>query len=145
MSTSRIMQFLLPLLLVSLIATPFAKSEVIIIASNDVSINKLDRSTIANIYLGKKTKWENGMRIRVVMLKKGATHESFSHNIVQKTPARISTIWKKAIFTGTGTPPKILKTASEIVAYIQKTPGAISYIDAGSAHEGVKIITLKEQ
>ncbi|MFC2140401.1 substrate-binding domain-containing protein [Candidatus Auribacterota bacterium] len=143
MNRNKIIQFLLPLLLASLIATPFAKSEVIIIANNEVSINKLERSTVANIYLGKKTKWKSGMRIRVVMLKKGATHESFSHNIVRKTPSQISKIWKKAIFTGTGTPPKILKTEAEIVAYTHKTPGAISYIDAGSAHEGVKTIVIK--
>ena len=89
-----------------LINTPPARAaEILVIAHSSVPVERLERETIAEIYLGTRTKWDNDAKIRVVMLKKGTTHETFVRDIVKTTPAKLRDVWKKVVFTGTGTPP----------------------------------------
>ena len=133
----------LGILLLFLLAEPVAcAGELIVIANNSVPVDSLDRTTISNIYMGNKTKWDNGETIRVVMLKKGPTHEMFAREIVGTTPAKLKNLWKKAIFGGTGRPPKIFKTDAEVIEYVASTGGAIGYVDAASSHGEAKVILI---
>ena len=117
--------------------------DLIIIANPDVPVDSLTRSAIADIYQGYKKKWDNGQRIKVVMLKKGVTHESFAKSVVHLSPVKLKSLWKKVIFSGAGIPPKILRSEKKCVEYVAQTSGAIAYISATSGHEGVKIIKIQ--
>ncbi|MCP4346112.1 MAG: hypothetical protein GY795_11380 [Desulfobacterales bacterium] len=117
--------------------------EILVIANPDVPADSLDRNVISDIYHSRKAKWNNGNTILVAMLKKGAVHKKFARNIAGSTPAKLKNIWKKVIFTGTGTPPKIFRQESDMVRFVVNTKGAIGYIDASTSHEGVKVISIK--
>ncbi len=117
--------------------------EVIIIANTSVSVDSMDRGIVSDIYQGMKTKWDSGDKVVVVMLRKGETHESFAKDIVGSTPSKLRNIWKKIIFSGTGNPPKIMKSESELVTRIAETKGAVGYIHSSTPHDGVKVISLK--
>ncbi len=58
--------------------------------------------------------------------------------------SKLKKIWKKVVFTGAGTPPKILKTEADLIEFVAETAGAIGYIDAATPHEGVNVIALTE-
>jgi ABC-type phosphate transport system substrate-binding protein len=118
-------------------------SQVIIIANNQVMVDGLQRSIIADIYQGRKGKWDTGQKIMVTMLKKGSAHETFTSRIVQTTPMKLKTLWKKVIFSGAGTPPKVFKAEKDLMQYVAATAGAIGYISAQTEPTGVKIITVK--
>ncbi|MCP4404355.1 MAG: hypothetical protein GY801_44525 [bacterium] len=118
--------------------------EIVIIAHSDVAAESLERAAISETYLGTRTRWDSGEKIRVVMLKKVATHEQFVQDIVKTTPAKLRKLWKKVVFTGAGTPPKILKTETDLIEFVAETEGAISYIDSSTAHEGVKVISIQQ-
>ena len=135
----------LVVVLVSLLATGTAvlAGEILVIANNSVPADNLSSTTVSDIYLGNISRWNNGDSIRVVMLKKGATHETFTREIVGETPERLKKYWKKAIFTGTGTPPKVVKTEADVVNFVAATRGAIGYIDSSISHGGVKVISVK--
>lgn len=117
---------------------------VLVIANKNVPVDDLNRSEISDIYLGSKTKWENGDKIRVVMLKKGPVHEAFSQNIVGTTPAKLKNFWKKVVFTGTGTPPKIFRKESDLLEFVARTKGSVGYVDASASHDGVKVISIRD-
>jgi ABC-type phosphate transport system substrate-binding protein len=132
-------------LILLLTNTPPARAaEILVIAHNSVPVERLEREAVAEIYLGTRTKWDNGAKIRVVMLKEGTTHEKFVQDIVKTTPAKLRDVWKKVVFTGTGTPPKILKNEADLVKFVAETRGAIGYIDAATPHEEVKVISLQK-
>ncbi|MDY6950552.1 MAG: substrate-binding domain-containing protein [Thermodesulfobacteriota bacterium] len=133
------------LLLGSLVSVQLAVAAVcagdlVVVGNNSVPVDSLDQTTISNIYLGTKTKWDNGDAIQVVMLKQGPTHEVFAEKLVGTTPAKLRLFWKKAIFAGTGRPPKILKTQARVIEYVASTSGAIGYVDESEPTAEVKVI-----
>lgn len=117
--------------------------EILIVANPGVSQESLDRSVVSDVFKGDKTQWDNGSKIHVVMLKEGAVHEAFVQEIVGTTPEKLRDLWKKAVFTGTGTPPKILKTENDVIKTVAETEGAVGYVSESAPHEGVKIISVK--
>ncbi len=124
---------------------PAIAGDILIIAHPDVQSDSLEFTTVADIYKDRKTKWDNGDTIRVVMLKKGATHDTFVRDIVGTTPAKLKKLWKKVVFTGAGTPPKILKKEADLIEFVAETEGAIGYIDSSTSHEGVKEISITKE
>lgn len=137
-----IFSWLFLLLLILFCRTGVWANDLIAIANTTVPVTSIKKSEIADIYLGEKTKWSDNSKIYVVMLKSGDTHEKFVQDIVGTTPSKLITIWNKAIFAGTGSPPKILKTDADMLNFVLNTKGAIGYINAASPHAGVKLISV---
>ena len=110
----------------------------VFIANPSVTETSLSKEDITLIFLGKKTKWTDGQKIHVAVLKTGKTHESFLDTYVNKTPAKYSTFWKIAIISGTGFPPKFFQKETDLVTYVTEINGAIGYIspetDPGPNH-----------
>ena len=59
------------------------------------------------------------------------------------SPKKFSTFWIKAVFTGTGKPPKEVKTADAVKAFIKENPKAVGYVAAAGLDDSVKQITIK--
>ena len=132
-------------LLAGVVVCAFAQAEeVLVIVHTDVAVETLAPETISEIYLGTRTKWDNEQTIRVAMLKKGEIHEQFTEDIVKTTPSKLKKFWKKIVFTGAGTPPKIFKDEEDLVAFVAETEGAIGYIAKETPHEGVKTVSLEQ-
>lgn len=132
------------MVLVSLcISAQAAKADLMVIANNSVAASEIDSETLQAIFLGKKSQWESGDSIVPVNLKKGPTHQQFLKVIVRRTPAQYRSFWRRAIFTGTGMPPKSFATEEEIVKFVRASSGAIGYIDSSKPHEGVKVLSIK--
>ena len=143
--TLRVYTFGALLLLSCFVSAALAQTEdILLIVHNGVAVDELSQETVSEIYLGTRTKWEDGQTIRVAMLKKGKTHERFTEKIVKTTPSKLKNLWKKVVFTGAGTPPKIFKNEEDLVEFVAETEGAIGYIAKETPHEGVKILSLKE-
>ena len=119
-----------------------ADEEILIIVNTETSIKNLSLNTLVDIYTNNKTKWDNGEKIYVSMLKKGPVHEAFSSQMVGMAPRKLVSVWKKVIFTGLGTPPKILSTEAEMIQYVASTKGAIGYISASTPSENVDVFKL---
>lgn len=119
-----------------------AFSEVVVIVNSSVSVDSLSAAEVKDIYTGKMTKFSDGTKIKVVMLKTGSMHDSFMNDVVGESPSKISNIWKKVIFTGKGKPPKIVKSAADMVKTVKSKSGAIGYADSSDDLTGVKVIKL---
>jgi len=132
------------MVLVSLcVAAQATGAELMVIANSDVAASEVDRVTLQAIFLGKKTQWEDGAGIVPVNLKKGPVYQEFLKAIVKRNPAQYRSFWRRAIFTGTGSPPKSFATEEEIVEFVRASPGGVGYIDASTPHEGVKVLSIQ--
>lgn len=129
-------------LILSLWVHGTALAEQIIIVNKGVSINSVDSDTLKKIYLGKKSKWDNGDKIVPVNLNEGPVHENFIKNVVNKSTSQYVTYWKRMIFTGKGIPPKSVPTETDIVNFVSNTSGAIGYIDSATPHDAVKVVQM---
>jgi len=122
-----------------------AGAEIILIVHKSVEEKSLSKKEIKRIFLGKKKKWLNGLKIKAVALKRGTVHDEFLNEFVNKTNASFSTFWKRAIVTGIGIPPRSYMSESDIVKYVSITKGAIGYISSNTPYEGVKILLISNK
>lgn len=115
--------------------------DVVVIVNPSVPETALSKKDLCNIYLGKKTSWSDGSKIKFVVLK-GDTHASFLKDYVGKTENQFKTFWKKQVFTGKGSPPKEFDSARAMIEYVAQTAGAIGYVPAGTDVSKVKTIII---
>jgi ABC-type phosphate transport system substrate-binding protein len=122
-------------LLCSLAMLPQARADVVVIVSAKSSTGTMNAEQVAAIFLGKSRQLEpldNG--------DKGAVHDEFYTKLTGKNDAQVKAIWSKLIFTGRGTPPKMLSSSSEVVKAVAADPNAISYVEKSAVDSSVKVI-----
>ena len=103
------------------------------------SVNKKDAK---NIFLGKKSSWDNGDRIVLYAQINNELTETFTEAVVKKSPQQFMTFWKKALFTGTGKPPVEVKGDDEMKQAIANDPKGIGYINASALDDTVKQLII---
>lgn len=108
-------------------------TEILIIAHPTAVDNTLKPDQIRDIFLGNKTKWNNGKKITFFILKKGRTHESFLKRFVHKSAIQFTKFWRYQVFTGKGRAPKSLSSESKLIDYVSRTEGSIGYISVKEA------------
>lgn len=115
-----------------------AEVSIVVHPSNDSSF---DKSKIKKIFLGKKKSFSNGRTAILLSASPSdpATDE-FNKKVIGKSSNQVNAYWSKMIFTGKGTPPQEMASASEIISAISANPDAIGYVDASAATDAVKVV-----
>jgi ABC-type phosphate transport system substrate-binding protein len=118
-------------------------SDAVVIANGDVTASSLGADDIKKIFLGKKTTWDNGNKIVLVVQDRTATGDAFLKAYVKKTASQYDNYWKKQVFTGKGKAPQSFSSDKEIADYVAQTPGAIGYVSAGFGTGNAKTISVQ--
>ncbi len=139
----RMSRLIIPIIVIILFLSNTIFAAALIIANNSVVQSSINKDDIKLVFLGKKKKWDDGKKIRVVALREGNTHEEILKLYVNKTPSKFKSYWKMVIVSGTGRPPKFLKSEAELVKYVAEKEGAIGYISENTSLEGCKILSIK--
>lgn len=95
------------------------------------------------IFLGKKTSWPNGVGVLPVLQESSPVHQEFTKAVVGKSPGQFSNYWKKALFTGTGIPPRSLNGDGEVKTFVAANDGAIGYVTAAAVDDSVKKLEVR--
>ena len=99
----------------------------------------------ANVFLKKKVQWGDGTKILAVVLSDTSpVSQAFDKQILNKSIAALHAYWQQEIFSGRNVPPVEKATDDEVVAFVQKNPGAIGYIAGNAAHPGVHVVSVTE-
>ncbi len=133
---------LLSIMALLLFGTAALAQDLVLVVHPGNSQAAITRQDVKNIFLGKKSSWDDGRSIDMVVQAAGPLHEAFSLEVLGKSPQQFATYWKKALFTGTGVPPQQLAGDAGVKAFVASHPGAISYISRGSLDGTVKALTL---
>ena len=136
--------FVLALLIaVFFCASLVSAQDVKLIANADVPVNAISASDVKNIFLGKKSSWDNGSKITFFTTDDSAVHETFLKDYVGKSPSQFQTFWKKQVFTGKGKMPLTSANDQEMVSQVAGTGGAIGYVSAGADVDGAKTLSIQ--
>lgn len=119
--------------------------DIVIVCNKSVKVDDVSQADIRDIFLGKKTMWDDGDKIKFVTMKNGEVHESFLETYVRKTTMQFDTYWKKLVFTGRARTPKTFTTTDGIKDFIENTDGAIGYIPASALEDDLQVIRFAEQ
>ena len=122
-----------------------AYSQVAVIANKSVPISEISASQLLDFYTGDERFWNDENPVIVFDLKtKGALKETF-YKYLGKSSSRMKSIWMKKLLSGEGDPPPALESESEMLDKIEKTKGAIGFVNYKSVSKKVKILTIIEQ
>jgi TonB family protein len=98
---------------------------------------------VSELFLKKKLRWESGEPVEPVDLSgEPEVRDAFSTDIHGKATANIRSYWNQEVFSGRSTPPLELATSAAVVDYVRNHAGAIGYVAAKTALDGVKQISV---
>jgi ABC-type phosphate transport system substrate-binding protein len=115
-----------------------------VIVNTDSKLKNISRDELSRIYLGKLTLWESsGTRVAPAMADESSPlGQAFLEDVTKKNVDQYRNYWKRQLFSGGGTPPKVYKKASEVVDYVARNPGGIGIVEIGTADSRVRAIEV---
>ena len=123
------------------LATTCAFAEVVVVVSAKSKITSLTVSQVAQIFLGKTSKFPDGKdAIPLDQLEGSDIRNEFYSKVTGKDPAQINAYWSKIIFTGDGQPPKVITGNDSVKKAVIKNLNTIGYIDRSAVDKKVKVI-----
>ena len=131
------------LLWMLILSSGMAWADTLLIAHKDAPETTLSKKEIQEIFLGKRSQWQNHSAIHPATVKDAELHSAFLKQYIKKSASKWNAYWKRLVFTGTGTLPQQFETEQELLKYVVKTKGAIGYVDAETPVDNVTIITIK--
>jgi len=133
--------FLWATLLGGAVTAPAA--DIKVIANPSVGASSVSADELKGVFLVTKSSLSDGSHVEPVLLKSGAVHEAFLKDYVGKSDSALETYYRSLVFTGKGSMPKAFATDSEVVAYVEKTKGAIGYVASATSTTSAKVLEVK--
>lgn len=117
--------------------------EFVVIVSADNPVRSLPAHTLADIYLGRRTRFPDGRPAQPVDYRDGGpASEAFYREILERTAPQLRAHWSRLLFTGRGRPPHQVDSVGELLARIASDPNAIGYVSAGMVDDTVRVVRL---
>lgn len=131
-------------ILAGVVFAPMAwAADYVLVTNRANAVSSVSAQDARNIFLGKKSSWSNGEKIVVFTQTSSPVHSTFVKQVVGKTSQQFSTFWKKALFTGTGIPPRDLKGDAQVLSTVAAQPGAVGYISDSALNDSVKRLDIR--
>jgi len=118
-------------------------SKVKLIANSSVKSDVISAGEVKKIFLLEQNSTQDGSHVEPVLKKGGQTHEAFLKEFLEMDDDTLQGYYRTLVFTGKGSMPKALKSDAEVVAYVAQTRGAIGYVGADVATEGVRTLIVE--
>lgn len=104
------------------------------------SVGRVDAVTLQRLYTGRAIE-AGGLPVTVVNAAPGsAVRERFLTQVVKLDNDRYVAYWTVRRHVGKGVPPHDLKTAAEVIDFVQSTPGGLGYITAAELRPGLNVV-----
>lgn len=129
-----------------LVPATYANEQGLVIVSDNLEVSNLSKKELENIFLGRKTMWENGKRINIAISESDSTKVSdFLSEHLGITNSRFKKYWLKKVFAGYGIAPKIFKNNDTAISFVKRQENSIAFIvsDTTEVMDGYKTITIR--
>lgn len=104
------------------------------------SLPRLDGPTVQRLYTGRVVEI-NGESIVVVNAPPGSkARERFLTVVMKMDEESYTGYWTVRKHVGKGSPPRELRTAPEMMSFVQATPGAVGYVAASELRPGLNVV-----
>lgn len=118
-------------------------AEIAVITHPDVKEIGISRDQVADIYLGKKKSYANGVSAKPVdQAANSAIRDRFYSAVVKMSASEANRYWSRLKFTGKGKPPRVISGDEAVKNWVAANPGAIGYIDGKYLDKSVKVVLI---
>lgn len=136
----RIIKVLLPGIAL-LFSTSVVYADISIVMHKSSRVKSVSNSDVKKIFLGKKRSLSGAGRVVPLDQKAGSSvRKRFYKKVVRKSPSQVKAYWSKMIFSGRGTPPKQVRSDTDVKRWLASNPDAIGYISSKSVDNSVKVL-----
>jgi ABC-type phosphate transport system substrate-binding protein len=136
---------LLLALAVSAAAPALGDDGFVVIVHPSTSVAELSRRDVSGLFLKRVSHWPSGAEVAAVEPpERSPARDRFCRVVHGKSVAAVKAHWNRMIFAGREVPPIEKDSDAEVVAFVQRTPGAIGYVAAATPVPGVKIVKVGE-
>ncbi|MBN2383831.1 substrate-binding domain-containing protein [bacterium] len=116
-----------------------------IIVNPDNPITMLSKDEVADVFMKKVTRWQDGGTILPVDLPEdSAARESFCVTVLDKTISQIKATWMHLLFSGKSVPPVVKETEKDVVEYVRTNRYAIGYVSHSTTIKDVKVVDIQD-
>ncbi len=103
-------------------------------------LHQLDAQTIAKIYTGKVIEI-NGVSVTAVNANSGSTvRNRFLQVYLNQDEDKYTAYWTVRRYIGKGASPRELSRSSDVINFVNATPGAIGYINEADIQPGTNVL-----
>ncbi len=126
------------------VASTAHADEVVLIVNPANALSEMTLKDVKRIYLGKSKFFPGGGKvIPADQSEKSTVRDIFYEVMIGKSASKLKAYWSKRIFTGKGTPPKVIKGDEAMLAWVAAQPMALGYVFRKSVNDSVKMLNLK--
>jgi ABC-type phosphate transport system substrate-binding protein len=131
---------LLPMRALPAQQTAYAGLEVV---GNEIGVTSLTSAEVRNIFLGERALWSTGQAVTVVLPSTRSSYVGlFAEQVLGMRREVMQRYWMSLVFQGRAAPPINLPTVAEVLAYVERTPGAIAMVPTGTAPRSL-VVTVR--
>lgn len=129
------------LVLACLLAPCLACAGVVVVGH--AALRKLDTTQVHRIYTGRLVELGGQALLPVNLPPSSLARQRFLNDYLQQDEDRYTAYWTVRRYVGKGVPPRELSNASEVIAYVLSTPGAIGYLDDSEVPAGMNVVATR--
>ena len=127
-------------IVLSLASVPIP-ADVVAVVSARSAVIVLSNSQLADIFLGRVTRFPNGVQAVPIDQADGSVaRDEFYLRLAGKSAAQLKAYWSKIIFTGRGQPPPTVANSDEVKRRLIGNPAAIGYIESNRVDGSVRVV-----
>jgi ABC-type phosphate transport system substrate-binding protein len=122
-----------------------AAADFVVIVNPANKTGSLSKGDLQRFFLRNATSWSSGDPCKPVDLPKASpVRVAFSKDVLGRNMAALDQFWTHSVFSGRAVPPSERKSEREVLEFVRENQGAIGYVSAGAALEGVKKINVTD-
>jgi ABC-type phosphate transport system substrate-binding protein len=117
----------------------------VVIVNEANPITAMPKARVAQYFLKRLKKWDDGAPIDPVDLEEGsAIRAEFSRAVHGRSTSAIKAYWEEQVFSGAESPPVEFAAESDVVAFVRSHVHAIGYVSPGavSSGAGVRVVDI---
>lgn len=116
-----------------------------VLIGNRTGVEVADARRVREIFRGETTIWPS--REEVVVALPSARSEfadRFAQNVMGLSRTAMQRFWVALVFQGRASPPVYLNSATELVDFVRRTPGAVAMVPVGTPVPDGLLVPVRE-
>lgn len=104
-----------------------------VVVANGSGLSEVTVPELRRIFRGEQSLWSTKQPVSVVLPSARAEFtDRFARQVLGMTRAGMQRYWLALVFQGRANPPVLQDSAADVLAYVQRTPGAVGLVPAST-------------